>query len=282
MAELARLLRRVRDAAKADNVSLVAAGVAFYGLLAIFPALIATVTLYGLVADPDRIKEQIASATAALPPGAADLVTSQLTSVASVGRGGLTLGLVISLGATIWAASGGVRALVKGLNVIYHTEESRGFVERSSLGLGLTLGGLVAVALALTLVAAFPVILDRIGLDPVAAGFAQAARWALLAVLVVIGLSVLYRLGPDREQPRFRWVTWGTLTALGMWVLGSVGFSVYVSNFGSYNQTYGSIAAVIVLMLWLYLSALAVLVGAEIDAVRERDKDVTHTTPDTR
>jgi len=282
MAELARFLRRVRDAAKADNVSLVAAGVAFYGLLAIFPALIATVTLYGLVADPDRIKEQIASATAALPPGAADLVTSQLTSVASVGRGGLTLGLVISLGATIWAASGGVRALLIGLNVIYRTEESRGLVKRSSLGLGLTLGGLVVVALALTLVAAFPVILDRIGLDPVAAGFAQAARWALLAVVVVIGLSVLYRLGPDREQPRFRWVTWGTLTALGMWVLGSVGFSVYVSNFGSYNQTYGSIAAVIVLMLWLYLSALAVLVGAEIDAVRERDKDVTHTMPDIR
>ena len=282
MAELARFLRRVRDAAKADNVSLVAAGVAFYGLLAIFPALIATVTLYGLVADPDRIKEQIASATAALPPGAADLVTSQLTSVASVGHGGLTLSLVISLGATIWAASGGVRALLIGLNVIYRTEESRGLVKRSSLGLGLTLGGLVVVALALTLVAAFPVILDRIGLDPVAAGFAQAARWALLAVVVVIGLSVLYRLGPDREQPRFRWVTWGTLTALGMWVLGSVGFSVYVSNFGSYNQTYGSIAAVIVLMLWLYLSALAVLVGAEIDAVRERDKDVTHTMPDIR
>jgi len=282
MAELARFLRRVRDAAKGDNVSLVAAGVAFYGLLAIFPALIATVTLYGLVADPDRIKEQIASATAALPPGAADLVTSQLTSVASVGHGGLTLSLVISLGATIWAASGGVRALLIGLNVIYRTEESRGLVKRSSLGLGLTLGGLVVVALALTLVAAFPVILDRIGLDPVAAGFAQAARWALLAVVVVIGLSVLYRLGPDREQPRFRWVTWGTLTALGMWVLGSVGFSVYVSNFGSYNQTYGSIAAVIVLMLWLYLSALAVLVGAEIDAVRERDKDVTHTMPDIR
>jgi len=168
------------------------------------------------------------------------------------------------------------------------TELARRTSRRSFLGrLGRTVvaiagGSMVAVALALTLVAAFPVILDRIGLDPVAAGFAQAARWALLAVLVVIGLSVLYRLGPDREQPRFRWVTWGTLTALGMWVLGSVGFSVYVSNFGSYNQTYGSIAAVIVLMLWLYLSALAVLVGAEIDAVRERDKDVTHTTPDTR
>ncbi len=278
-AELLRLARVVRAEAKTDNVSLIAAGVAFYALLAIFPALIATVTVYGMVADPDRIKEQIASVTEALPAGAGELLTSQLTSVASVGRGGLTIGLVISLAATIWAASGGVRALLSGLNVIYDVEEDRGFLKRSTLGLSLTVAGLVVAIVALTLVAAFPTILDRMGLEPVAAGVAQGARWFLLALLVVLALAVLYRVGPNRVQPRFRWVTLGTLAAVAVWVLASLGFSIYVSNFGSFNQTYGSIAAVIVLMLWLYLSAYAVLLGAEIDAIRERDKDVTQTTP---
>jgi len=280
MQDLARLARQVRAEVKADNLSLVAAGVAFYGLLAIFPAIIATVAVYGLVADPDHISAQLASATEALPQEAADLIVSQLSAAAKIDRSGLTLGLVLSLGATLWAATGGVRALLNGLNVIYDVKENRGFVRRSALALGLTVGGLVTVAAALTLVAAFPVALDRVGLEPVAAGLAEAARWLLLVILILLGLALLYRWGPARPTARRRWVTWGSAGALLVWILGSIAFSVYVANFGSYNKTYGTIAAVIVLMLWLYVSAFSVLLGAEIDAVRERDKSVTPTTPE--
>jgi len=280
MRDLARLARQVRAEVKADNLSLVAAGVAFYGLLAIFPAIIATVAVYGLVADPDHISAQLASATEALPQEAADLIVSQLSAAAKIDRSGLTLGLVLSLGATLWAATGGVRALLNGLNVIYDVKENRGFVRRSALALGLTVGGLVTVAAALALVAAFPVALDRVGLEPVAAGLAEAARWLLLVILILLGLALLYRWGPARPTARRRWVTWGSAGALLVWILGSIAFSVYVANFGSYNKTYGTIAAVIVLMLWLYVSAFSVLLGAEIDAVRERDKSVTPTTPE--
>ena len=282
MRQLIGRVRGVRAEITSKNLPLVAAGVAFYGLLAIFPALIAVVKLYGLVADPTRISAQISSAAAAMPQGAADLITVQLTSMTEVGVGGLSVGLTISLGATIWAAAGAVRALLTGLNVIVEVEEGRGPVKRAVLSLALTLGAMVLALVTLTLVAAFPVIVGWLGLDPVAAALAELGRWSTLVAVVVVGLAVLYRWGPDRPRPRWRWATWGTVVAVGLWAIGSLGFSVYVSNFGRYHQTYGGIAAVIVLMLWLYLSAFAILIGALIDAVRDRDKDVTQATPATR
>jgi len=290
MRHLVRMARDVRAQIKSKNLALVAAGVAFYGLLAMFPALIAVVTLYGLFADPSRISAQLESATAAMPSSAADLVTDQLASVAAVGVGGLSFGLAISLAATIWAAAGGVRAISTGLNLIFGIEATRGLVRRAASSLALTLGAMVNAVVLLTLVAAFPVVVRRLGLDPAAAAVAEGLRWTLLAVAALLGLAVLYRWAPDRTPPRWRWVSWGTVTAVAVWVLGSVAFSVYVANFGRYNATYGGIAAVIVLMLWLYLSAFAVLVGAVVDAVGDRpvegadprDKDVTQPTPASR
>jgi len=268
--EAAAVARSLRDEIKKDNLSLVAAGVAFYALLAIFPAMIALITVYGLVADPDRIKEQLRPITKLLPDQAADLLTAQLTATAEIGAGGLTVGLLISLAATVWASAGAVRALIAGLNVIFGVVQSRNFMRRAVLAVALTLGAMLTVTVVLALVAAFPVVLDRIGLDPAVATVAQVLRWLLLIVVVEVGLSVLYRFGPDPAgRPRWRWVSWGSVAALAVWILGSLGFSVYVSNFGNYNKVYGSLAAVIVLMLWLYLGAFAVLLGAEIDSVRE-------------
>jgi len=266
----AAVVRSLRDEIKKDSLSLVAAGVAFYALLAIFPAMIALVTVYGLVADPERISDQLRPITKMLPDQAADLLTTQLTATAEIGAGGLTLGLAISLAATVWASAGAVRALIAGLNVIFGVVESRSFVRRAVLAVALTLGAMLMVTVVLALVAAFPVVLNRIGLDPAVAAVAQALRWILLIVVVELGLAVLYRFGPDPAgRPRWRWVSWGSVAALAVWILGSLGFSFYVSNFGNYNKVYGSLAAVIVLMLWLYLGAFAVLLGAEIDAVRE-------------
>jgi membrane protein len=263
--------RRVQKAMTEDNLSLIAAGVAFYSMLALFPAIIAVVTVYALVADAAQVREQLEPLMTGLPPDARELLLAQLTAAVDANGGGLTFGLVVSLAATVWAASGGMQAVMTGLNVITEQTETRNFAKLKGLALLMTFGALVAAAVALGLVAAFPIVLDRLGLDPVAAVGAEVARWLVLVVLVGTALSVVYRFGPAPHRARWRWITPGTVTALAVWVLASVGFSFYVSAFGSYNKTYGSLAAVIVLLLWLYLSAFAVLLGAEIDAIREKD-----------
>jgi membrane protein len=262
------LARRVKDEMAGNNLTLVAAGVAFYSLLAVFPAIIGVVTVYALVSSPSQVEGQIRPLLTALPPDAAALLLNRLTLAVEANGGGLTVGLVVSLVATVWAATGGVSALMTGLNIISGVPEGRNFIKLRGLALGLTFGALVGAAVALGLVAAFPVVLDRIGLDPAAAIGAQAARWVTLVAVVLLGLSVLYRWGPDRQDARWRPISVGSVVALGVWMLASVGFSLYVSNFGSYNKTYGSLAAVVVLLMWLYLSAFAILLGAQVDAVR--------------
>jgi membrane protein len=269
------LLRRIKTEMSDDNLSLVAAGVAFYSMLAIFPAIIAVVTVYALVATPEQIEHQIRPLLKTLPPGAADLLLAPLTSAASH-SGGLTIGLIVSLLGTLWAAAGGVSALMTGLNVIYGVHEGRNFVKLKARALSLTLVGMIAAIVALVLVAAFPVALRHLGLDPPAALGAEVLRWVVLVALIALALSAVYRFGPDRHDVRWRPVSVGTVAALAVWVLASVGFSFYVSNFSNYNKAYGSLAAVIVLLLWLYLSAFAVLLGAEIDAIRTE----RHTRPE--
>jgi membrane protein len=262
------LVKDVRTAMKRHQLPLLAAGVAFYALLAVFPAMIALVTVYGLVMDPNKIDEQLEPLTKTLPAGAGDLLRGQLTSIAQTNPGGLTVGLVIGLAATLWAAAGGVRALSTGLTIVRGQQMNATFVSRAAISLALTLGALVTVLVAITLIAVFPAVLNHLGLSSVATLAAQIARWVLLIVLIGLALAVLYHWGPAGPRPPWRWVTWGTVTAVTLWIICSIGFSIYASNFGSYNETYGSLAAVIVLMLWLWLSALAVLLGAEVDKVR--------------
>jgi membrane protein len=264
------ILRRVMAEVKEDNVALLAAGVAFYAMLAIFPAIIALVTVYGMVADPAQVESQVGEFAKSLPSGADQLLTEQLRNVASAGRQSLSIGLAVSLLAVLWTASGGVQGLVKGLNVVYDERESRGFVKLRGLSLLLTLGAIVVAVIALALITVFPAVIDNLGLGRTGELAASIARWVVLALLVLAALAVLYRYAPDRANPRWRWVSWGAVVALVLWLLGSVGFSWYVDNFGKYNQTYGALAAVIILLLWLFLSAFAVLLGAEFDAEIER------------
>jgi membrane protein len=264
------VLKRVKAEVKDDNVGLLAAGVAFYAMLAIFPAIIAVVTIYGMVADPDQVKTQVGEFAKSLPSGADQLLTKQLTDVANAGRQALSIGLVISLLALLWSVSSGVQGLIKSLNVIYDEKETRGFVKLRGLSLLLTLGAIVVAVVALALITVFPGVIDGLGLGRAGQVAASVARWVVLAVLVLLALGVVYRLGPDRANPRWRWVSAGAVVALVLWLLGSVGFSYYVDNFGKYNQTYGALAAVIILLLWLFLSAFAVLLGAEFNAETER------------
>jgi membrane protein len=264
------ILRRVKAEVKEDNVTLLAAGVAFYAMLAIFPAIIAVVTVYGMVADPNQVETQVGEFAKSLPSGADELLTEQLRNVTQAGRQSLSIGLAVSLLAVLWSASGGVQGLVKGLNLVYDEGESRGFLKLRGLSLLLTLGAIVVAVVALALITVFPAVIDDLGLGQAGELAASIARWVVLALLVLVALAVVYRLAPDRANPRWRWVSWGAVVALVVWLLGSVGFSWYVDNFGKYNQTYGALAAVIVLLLWLFLSAFAVLLGAELDAETER------------
>jgi membrane protein len=275
------ILKRVKAEVKEDNVTLLAAGVAFYAMLAIFPAIIAVVTVYGMVADPAQVESQVNEFAKGLPAGAGELITEQLNNVVNAGRQALSIGLAISLLAVLWSASGGVQGLVKSLNLVYDERETRGFVKLRGLSLLLTLGAIVVVVVALALIAVFPGVIDDLGLGQAGELAASISRWVVLALVVLTALAVLYRYAPDRANPRWRWVSWGAVVALVVWLLGSVGFSWYVDNFGKYNQTYGALAAVIVLLLWLFLSSFAVLLGAEFDAEIERQtaRDTT-TGPD--
>jgi membrane protein len=264
------ILRRVKAEVKEDNVTLLAAGVAFYAMLAIFPAIIAVVTVYGMVADPNQVETQVGEFARSLPSGADELLTEQLQNVTQAGRQSLSIGLAVSLLAVLWSASSGVQGLVKSLNLVYDERESRGFLKLRGLSLLLTLGAIVVAVVALALITVFPAVIDDLGLGQAGELAASIARWVVLALLVLVALAVVYRLAPDRASPRWRWVSWGAVVALVVWLLGSFGFSWYVDNFGKYNQTYGALASVIVLLLWLFLSAFAVLLGAELDAETER------------
>jgi membrane protein len=267
--------KRVWAAAKKDNLTLLAAGVAFYAMLALVPSLIALVTVYALVADPSKISEQIEPVTTLMPQEAATLLEQQLTAIVESSSGSLTIGLVVSVAVALWAASGAVGALVTGINAVYHQDEERGFVKLKALALGLTLGGVVVAVLALLLVAAFPAAVDALSVGTAGRVVAELGRWLLLAALIALALSVFYRVSPGRRPSRSRWLSWGVVIALVIWLLGSIGFSLYVANFGSYNKTYGTLAAVIILMLWLYLSGYVILLGAEIDSELDRREGQT-------
>jgi membrane protein len=234
------------------------------------PSLIALVTVYALLADPAKISEQVEPLTSLLPGEATVLVEQQLTAIVDSSSTNLTIGLVVSVATALWAASGGIGALIKGINAVYGLDEERSFLKLRALALGLTFGAVVVVVLALLLVAAFPAVVDALNLGTAGRVGAELGRWLLLAALVALTLSIFYRVGPGGAAARWRWLSWGAVIALVIWLLGSIGFSLYVANFGSYNQTYGTLAAVIILMLWLFLSAYVILLGAALDAELDR------------
>jgi membrane protein len=276
-----QVVRRAFKEASADHVPMLAGGVAFFAFLAVFPALIAGLTLYGLVADPAQVAQQIESLATALPEDARPILLDQLNAVAAASNGALTTGLIISLLAALWSASSGTGNLMQAVNIAYDEDESRGFVKLRAVALALTLGALVFVLVTLTLVAVVPPLLESLQLGIVGTVVAQVVRWGLLLGLIIVALAVVYRVAPDRDAPRFSWVTTGAIVAAALWILGSVGFSLYVNNFGSYNKTYGALAGVVVLMLWLFLTSYIVLLGAEINAESERQtrRDTTTGEP---
>ena len=265
-----------------DNVGLLAGAVAYFAFLAIFPALIAAISIWALITgDPQSAVEQAETVTSSLPEDAAGVVGEQLQSIAASAPAALGLGAVVSILLALWSASGGMGAMIKSINIAYDEGDERGFVKGKALALGLTVGAFVVVAIALGLIAAVPVVLNVVDLGIVTVILVQIARWVLLAVIIMAALAVLYRLAPDRDDPQLKWVSVGSVFATILWLAASAGFSLYVSNFGSYGETYGAVAGVAVLLLWLYLTAFIVLLGAEINAEAERQtrQDTTRGEP---
>ena len=276
-----QIVKRAWAEGKDDHVSLLAGGVAYYAFLAIFPALIAAVTLYGLFASPEQVTTQVENVASGLPDNAKSLLTSTLENIASGGSGALSFGLVISVAAALFSASAGMQGLMKAVNAAYDEDETRGFLKLRGTALLLTFGAIVFVLLAIGIIAVLPVIFGALGLGSFATILLGVARFVGLALLVVGALAVVYRFGPDRDDPQFKWTSLGAAVATVVWILASLAFSLYVNNFGSYGETYGALAGVVVLLIWLYLTAYIVLLGAEINSESEQQtkKDTTKGEP---
>ena len=264
------IARRVKDQIKRDRLSIIAAGVAFYGLLAVFPGLVALVGLYGLAADPASVESHVASLSGVLPQQAAGILTTQLHDLVGTDRGALGVGAVGGLLLALWSASSAVRTLMEALNVAYNEEEHRGMIRFYATAFILTFGAVLAIIVALGLVVALPALLKAIGLSWLVEAAVSLVRWPVLAVLAIVGFAVVYRYGPSRAQPRWRWVSWGAAIAVVLWLSGSALCSLYVTRFGNYNETYGAAGAVVILLMWFLLSSYAILIGAEINAEMER------------
>ncbi|MFO6453932.1 MULTISPECIES: YihY/virulence factor BrkB family protein [unclassified Aeromicrobium] len=254
--------------ASARQAPLLAAGVAFYLFTSLFPALIAAVSIYGLVADPETVAEQTARISDALPADAASLVNGQIEQLTSAPSGSLGLGAVIAIVLAVYAASGGIGNLVTAINQLYGVQDARGFVKSKALALGLTGAGVVFGLVAISLVAVVPAVLNLVDVVPGVRLLANVLRWVLLAGGIVVAIGVLYRLAPDRPATGSI-VTKGVLMASALWLLVSVGFSLYVDLFGNYSKTYGALAGVVVLLLWLWIGMYAILLGACVEATRE-------------
>jgi membrane protein len=271
---------RVKDQAREDRVPLLAGGVAFFGLLALFPAMIAVISIYGMFSDPQDVEEQIADLTDALPDEASDLLVEQMSGVADLAGTGLGITALISIGAALWSASKAVQYLTMAVNSVYDQKPYESTVKLRLLSLAATLGAIVVAIVLFTLVAVLPALLDRMGLGDAGRWAVSIGRWPIIAAVVVVTLGVVYAYAPNRERPHWSWLSWGAVVATALWVLASIGLSIYVGNFGALNETYGSLAAVIILLLWLFLGAYAVLLGAEVNAALERESDHEPSEPD--
>jgi membrane protein len=251
------------------RIMALAAGMTYYSLLAIFPAIAALVAVYGLFSDPSTIARHLDQLGGFLPGGAIDVAREQLTRVASKGSQTLGLTFLIGLGVSLWSANAAMKSLFDTLNIAYAEEEKRGFVKLNAMSLSFTVGGVVFVLAALGAIVVVPVILNYVGLSDVGDLLLRVGRWPAMYLILTFALSVIYRYGPDREAPRWRWITWGSAIAALLWLAVSALFSWYAANFGNFNETYGSLGAVVGFMTWLWISAMVILLGAEIDAAME-------------
>ena len=260
------ILWRTYQQISEDRLLAVAAGVVFYGLLALFPAVTAVVSLYGLFANASTINEHLSLLAGFLPAGAIDIVQEQVNRLVSKGDAKLSFGFIFGLGMALWSANAGMKAIMDALNVVYDEKEKRGFIKLNLVSLAFTIGGIIAILLAVGAVVVLPLVLGYLGLGSIGEILLRVLRWPLLLALIIIGLAVLYRFGPSRREPRWQWLTVGSVFAAVAWLVSSGLLSWYLSSFANYDATYGSLGAGIGLMMWMWISSIVILFGAELNS----------------
>lgn len=262
------LAKSVRARMEEHNLTLVAAGVAFYAFLALIPALVAIVSLYGLVANPSDVTKQVNNLSGSLPPAARAFMISQLHSIISSSSAGVSLALVVGIATALWSASAAMVSLVQGIDLAQGRRVSRKFVAKRGLALALTAGAAALVIVVILLVASAPSLLAQAGVGDIGRWILDIARWPLVAVIMVGSLATLYHVAAGRSgRPQLQW---GPVIGAAIWLLASALFALYTANFSSYSKTYGTLASIIVVLLWIWLGALAALIGAEVDAQTTR------------
>ncbi|MGO4573429.1 YihY/virulence factor BrkB family protein [Microvirga sp. 2TAF3] len=271
------IMWRVYERVQHDRILLVAAGVTFYALLAIFPAITALVSIYGLFADPGTIQSHLSTLSGIMPGGALDIVGEQVKRIASKGAGTLGISFIVSLAIALWSANAGMKSIFDALNIVYREDEKRSFPMLNAISLAFTLGAIFFLIAALGAVVVLPIVLGYLRLGTWGETLLALLRWPALLIGIVFALALVYRYGPSRDNAKWRWITPGSIVASVLWLAVSMLFSWYVANFGSYNETYGSLGAVIGFMTWIWLSTIIVLLGAEINAETEHQtaKDST-------
>ncbi len=267
------LYRRISD----DRVVAISAGVTFFLLLAIFPATAAVVSIYGLFADMKSVSGDLSSLSSVLPGGAIDILGEQIKHLVAKGQKTLGIAAIGGIAFSIWSANAGIKSLFDALNIVLKERETRSFIKLNAVSLAFTAGTLVFVLLAIGAVVAVPAFLKSVPLSHVLELAVGVARWPLIWAVLALGIALLYRFGPGRNDIPWRWITWGSALAAFVWLLASLGFSWYAANYGSFNKTYGSLGAGIGFMTWIWISVIVILVGEELnetlDAARKPEKE---------
>ncbi|WP_224994230.1 YihY/virulence factor BrkB family protein [Cesiribacter sp. SM1] len=269
---------RVKDQLTKDHVTIISAGIAFYFFLAIFPTIAAALSIYGLLMEPAQVEQQMSQLANALPEQAHQMVSKILEQQSEKSGSSLGWSLVLSILISLWSANKGTKAVFEGVNITYNEKDERGFIKLNALTLLFTICGIIIGFLAIAMIVVFPAVIDMIGLPSTLETIVQLVRWPILALIVISALAVVYKVAPYRESPEFKWTSWGAIIATVLWLAGSLLFTLYVKNFGSFDATYGSFAAVIILMLWFYLTAFVILLGAEINSEMEHQTSRDTTT----
>ena len=277
-----QIAKRGWKEAKTDNVPLLGAGVAFYAFLALFPLLIALVSIYGFFADAAAITEQLRTVTKTLPPDAQKLIIDQVATLTARGRSTIGVGALVAILISLFSASAGINNLMTAINIAYDEEEKRSAIKKRLISLGLTVGAVVFLIIVLALIGVLPPLLRNVFGTSALRWVLQIAGILILIVIVTVALAVLYRVAPDRDAPKIKWVSVGAVVATVIWLVASLGFSLYVSTLGNYAKTYGAFAGIVILLFWLWLTAYAILLGAEINAEAEQQTiaDTTKGAPE--
>jgi membrane protein len=272
------ILWRVFESSLEDRVLTLAGGMAFFCLLALFPGLSAMVTLYGLIANNATISSHLSGLAFVLPAGAFQLISDQINLAVKASSGTLSFSFALSFLFAIWSANAGIKATIDGLNVAYGERERRSFIALNVESLIFTFLAIAAGIGAIVFIIAVPIAFRVLEIGHASENWINILRWPVLGFFVWAALAILYRFGPCREQPKWRWVTWGSTVAATLWILTSISFSWYVSSFGSYDRNYGALGAIIGFMTWIWLSATVILIGAELNAEMEHQTARDSTT----